>query len=111
MSNWWVVPAFSSVEERLYGSSLQTNRYLTQREPWKEDDPTRRGVALALGRESLRICSILLQPFLPTKIPLLLDWLRVPDDQRGLIWTSFGAVQSIGGFPATPEQKLFNTIK
>lgn len=88
-----------------------TNRYLTQREPWKENDPTRRGVALALGRESLRICGILLQPFLPAKIPLLLDWLGVPADQRGLIWASFGAVQSIGGLPATPDQKLFTTVK
>jgi methionyl-tRNA synthetase len=90
---------------------LQTNRYLTNREPWKEHDPTRRGRALALGRESLRICGILLQPFLPTRIPLLLDWLGVPGEQRGLVWASFGAVPSIGGLPATPEQKLYNTIK
>jgi len=71
----------------------------------------RRGRALSLGRESLRICGILLQPFLPTKIPLLLDWLRVPGNQRDLIWASYGAVQSIGGFAATPEQMLYSAIK
>jgi methionyl-tRNA synthetase len=90
---------------------LQTNRYLTQREPWKEQDLYRRAATVALARESLRISAILLQPFLPVKAPSILDWLGVPVMNRNLIWASFGAVQTTGGQVATPNQRLFEAIR
>ncbi|PVG02304.1 hypothetical protein CPB86DRAFT_726266 [Serendipita vermifera] len=87
-----------------------TNRYLSQREPWRAPPSTSRDGSIALARESLRICSTLLQPFLPGKMPILLDWLRVPAGMRSLTWATFGAFQSVGGYVATPEQKLFEGI-
>lgn len=88
-----------------------TNRYLAHKSPWNETDPDVRAAAVSLSREALRICGILLQPFLPNKAPLLLDWLGVPAGKRSLIWAVFGASQRTAGNEATPNQKLFDAIK
>lgn len=46
--------------------------------------------------ESIRICGILLQPFMPTKMGLLLDMLGVHDKQRTLEYARVGADQNYG---------------
>lgn len=44
-----------------------------------------------LCAESIRICGILLQPYMPSKMKILLDMLGVKNDARGFIDTKFGA--------------------
>jgi methionyl-tRNA synthetase len=52
-------------------------------QPWAattaEND---RAKAIALSSETLRICGIVMQPFIPAKAEELLDALGVPPDQR-----------------------------
>lgn len=66
----------------------QLNEFLTQTQPWtlvKLEDPSGRASAekiLFLVAEGLRICGILLQPFLPEKATKLLDTLGASPDKR-----------------------------
>lgn len=47
----------------------------------------------ALILEALRICGILLQPFMPSKAALLLDSLGIPAEQRALEHAAMGQAQ------------------
>ncbi|KAG9053155.1 methionyl-tRNA synthetase [Serendipita sp. 407] len=103
--------AISRSLDRIMGTLDMTNRYLNHKAPWKADNSSTRASTVALAREALRICGILLQPFLPEKAPLLLNWLGVAKDERSLTWASFGAAQSTGGRVATPDQRLYDPLK
>ncbi|CAD6566918.1 MAG: methionyl-tRNA synthetase [Tremellales sp. Tagirdzhanova-0007] len=59
---------------------FMANRMFTAAKPWQMDDSTG---PIIYAYTSLRICGILLQPFIPSKAAELLDRLGVPEDQRG----------------------------
>jgi methionyl-tRNA synthetase len=92
-------------------TSPQSNEYFSQQQIWKPANDHLKGPTLALTREALRIAATLLQPFLPERVPMLLDWIGVPEKQRSLMWATFGAVQSLRPRPRQVDQRLFETIK
>lgn len=49
-----------------------------------------------LSAESLRICGILLQPYMPSKMKTLLDTLGVANDARGYANTLLGSDMDYG---------------
>jgi len=52
-------------------------------EPWAKKTPGAvTGKVYALSLETLRICGILLQPFIPAKAGTLLDALGIPQSER-----------------------------
>lgn len=53
----------------------QANKYFHEREPWNKSPESQRVIYNV--SETLRISAILLQPFMPTKAPELLDILQV----------------------------------
>lgn len=64
---------------------LQSNREYTAIAPWNPETPIPTvSRLLSYTRETLRICGILLQPFVPTKASELLDALGVPGEKRTL---------------------------
>jgi methionyl-tRNA synthetase len=68
-------------------SFRQTNKFITDAEPWNQAKNGDESKALLsrtvfLSSESLRIAGILLQPFIPKKASDLLDMLGVSPDQR-----------------------------
>ena len=87
------------------------NKEITRIEPWSPE--TRSSDVLHLlvwARETLRICGILLQPFLPIASQALLDALRVAGGNA----RSFGAAQiGVGSVHAGPMQRsvLFPTAE
>lgn len=92
-------------------TSLQSNEYFSQQQIWKQENEHLKGPTLALTREALRIVATLLQPFLPERAPMLLDWIGVPEGQRSLMWATFGAVQGIQPHRRQIEKQLFEAIK
>lgn len=92
-------------------TSLQSNEYFSQQQIWKQENEHLKGPTLALTREALRIVATLLQPFLPERAPMLLDWIGVPEGQRSLMWATFGAVQGIRPHRRQIEKQLFEAIK
>ncbi|KAK4192996.1 putative methionine--tRNA ligase [Podospora australis] len=78
------------------------NVFLAKIEPWalvKSGDPNDEGIAyqaLYYAAEGLRICGILLQPFLPTKSAQLLDRLGVAKDKRTLEYAELYADYTYG---------------
>lgn len=75
----------------------QTNKFLTFHEVWRMvNDPNEKTqrdaqVIIYYAAESMRICGILLQPFMPAKMKRLLDMLGVDDDKRLFEHARFGA--------------------
>ena len=66
-------------------TTKQANVVFTQSAPWKKTaSPEEVHDISVLTLETLRVCGILLQPFMPTKSSQLLDALGVPPDQRTL---------------------------
>lgn len=67
---------------------IQTNKLLTFHEVWRmvndESEKTRNDAKIIIyyAAESLRICGILLQPFMPSKMKRLLDMLGVDETKR-----------------------------
>jgi methionyl-tRNA synthetase len=92
-------------------TSLQSNEYFSQQQIWKQENEHLKSSTLALTREALRITVTLLQPFLPERAAMLLDWIGIPEGQRSLMWATFGAVQGIRPRPRQADQQLFETIK
>lgn len=68
--------------------SSQTNKYLQGTQVWnladKQDEKSQLRVEqiVYLCTESARVAAILLQPFMPTKMKLALDWLGVAEANR-----------------------------
>lgn len=74
-------------------------------EPWAKNTPEAvTGSVYALSLEILRICGILLQPFIPSKAGILLDTMDVPRSERTLQHAQYlrGSVGNV-----TPGVKLF----
>jgi methionyl-tRNA synthetase len=75
-------------------------------EPWAKSTPLSMiEKVYALSLETLRVCGILLQPFIPAKAGMLLDAMRIPQTQRALQHARclHGTVDNI-----TPGFKLFS---
>ena len=68
--------------------------------PEQQDD---KNSCIYMCAESIRICGILLQPFMPAKMKQLLDTLGVAEDSRLFINATFGSDADYGDVPA--EQK------
>ncbi|MEP3265708.1 MAG: methionine--tRNA ligase [Hyphomicrobiales bacterium] len=62
----------------------EANRYFAGQEPWalKKTDPERMATVLYVTAEIVRQVAILAQPIVPTSANLLLDILKIPNDQR-----------------------------
>lgn len=70
---------------------MQGNQLLTESAPWSASTNTVTTVEVyTVILESLRVCGILLQPFIPSKAGQLLDALGVPDDQRSMAFAGLG---------------------
>ena len=75
-------------------------------EPWAKDTPQALiGEVYALSLETLRVCGILLQPFIPAKAGMLLDALSISHSERSFQHARYlpGTVSS-----AAPGVKLFS---
>ena len=81
-------------------------------QPWnKGTSPSEVEQAIALSSEALRICGVVLQPFMPTKAAELLDSLGVPADERE--WRHSGWLKGSAGtfaagkvlFPRDPKSQ------
>ena len=89
----------SSALQAIMEVIFATNAYLQQRRPWnfeRKAHAEKVDQIIFYCAESLRICGILLQPFMPAKMSQLLDTLGVSEDRRMLIDTKVGADQDYG---------------
>ena len=76
--------------------------------PWAKETPQALvGEVYALSLETLRVCGILLQPFIPVKAGVLLDALSISQSERSLRHARYlsGTVRS-----AAPGVKLFSRM-
>jgi len=97
-----VAEALEAVIHQLKAANVMMNAT----EPWAKNTPeavTRRVYALSL--EILRICGILLQPFIPAKAGILLDAMDIPRSERTLQHAQY-LRSSVGNI--TPGVKLFS---
>ncbi|KAH9854937.1 tRNA synthetases class I (M)-domain-containing protein [Lenzites betulinus] len=77
--------------ETIVQALSEANLLMTQATPWSPTtSPSVAADVQALVFETLRVCGILLQPFMPGKATLLLDSLAVPEAQRTLSDAAFG---------------------
>ena len=76
----------------------QINVYLQEAQPW-ETSPKDRDICLYTCAEGLRICAILLQPFMPEKMAQVLDALGVHKSARSFTDTQFGSDLTYGSAP------------
>ncbi|KAK4203738.1 mitochondrial putative methionyl-tRNA synthetase [Triangularia verruculosa] len=80
----------------------EANALISEIEPWRlkrsteQKDHEVADEMVYLAAESLRICGILLQPFLPTKAAQLLDILGVPLEKRTFKYTELFSDSSYG---------------
>lgn len=88
------------------------NAMLSEIQPWNKGMASEDGIkAIALSSEALRICGIVLQPFIPAKASELLDALGVPPGERE--WRHSGWLEGSASdyesgkvlFPRTPISK------
>ena len=92
----------SSALQAIMGVIFATNAYMTRNAPWNlalsEDykEMNQMNQIVFYCAESLRICGILLQPFMPAKMGHLLDMLNVSKDKRMLIDAKVGADRDYG---------------
>jgi methionyl-tRNA synthetase len=69
---------------------------MTYHEVWRRvNDPSEKvqrevKIIIYYAAESMRICGILLQPFMPTKMKQMLDMLGVDDAKRSYRYAAFG---------------------
>ena len=86
----------------------ETNAYITHDAPWNLTEPTQadqKNACIYMCAESLRICGILLQPYMPGKMKQLLDTLGVSGDARSFNNTTFGSDADYGHVPAWAAEK------
>jgi len=101
-----VCPALSFTIGRLLTFPSQANIMMNATEPWAKNTPKAvTGRVYALSLEILRICGILLQPFIPSKAGMLLDAMNIPRSERMLQDAQYlhSSVDNI-----TPGVKLFS---
>ncbi|KAI9834825.1 MAG: hypothetical protein M1819_002733 [Sarea resinae] len=81
---------------------FETNKYFQSAAPWKlvksESDLDRATIdtSIYLCTEAIRVCGILLQPYIPNKAGRLLDMLGVEQDARSFASAQFGADAGYG---------------
>lgn len=81
---------FKSPMQHAY-SPCQANELLTQEAPFREDAPADRGVLVRLAvQETLRVCGILLRPFVPIAAERLLDGMRIPSNEQTMEFADLG---------------------
>ncbi|KAF6232018.1 hypothetical protein HO173_009855 [Letharia columbiana] len=76
-----------------------TNAYMQSSAPWNLCEPEKQeqlDCVIYLCAESLRICGILLQPYMPAKMKQLLDMLGVAGDARMWVDADLGKDQDYG---------------
>lgn len=76
--------------------------------PWdltKPEDQVILDRIIFICTESMRICGILLQPYMPSKMKQLLDMLGVADDARRYADTSIGSDKDYGNAKHSLESK------
>ena len=90
-----------------------TNAYLQQTKPWDLKGPenaTRLKEVIYLTAESIRICGILLQPFMPEKMQKLLDLLDVAENARLFVNTPFASDPHYGARRFSLAQQSGETL-
>ena len=91
----------------------ETNRYLQETEPWRMKEPQltdEKNACIYMCAESLRICGILLQPFMPEKSKQLLDMIGVSDNGRSFVNTRFGSDHTYGRVPTEKPNGTSNAL-
>ncbi|MDA0782035.1 MAG: methionine--tRNA ligase [Rickettsiales bacterium] len=75
---------FSHAIENLFALSSAANNYIDKQEPWKlkKEDPDRMATVLYVLAETIRIISIILQPFTPIAANKILDQLAIDKNER-----------------------------
>jgi len=97
-----VAEALEAILHQLKAANIAMN--VTQ--PWAKTTPEAViGRVYALSLEILRICGILLQPFIPAKAGILLDAMDIPRSERTLQHAQY-LYSSVGNI--TPGVKLFS---
>ncbi|KAF8272158.1 tRNA synthetases class I (M)-domain-containing protein [Lactarius quietus] len=94
--------------EAIISQLKAANMMMNATEPWAKDTPQALIVEVyALSLETLRLCGILLQPFIPAKAGMLLDALSISHSERSLQQARYlpGTVSS-----AVPGVKLFSRM-
>lgn len=87
----------------------QVNELMTATAPWSSSTDVQRVAEVhAVVLEVLRICGILLQPFIPSRASMLLDVLGIPPAQRTLANASLGS-GAVGDI--TSGVRLFDALK
>jgi methionyl-tRNA synthetase len=86
----------------------ELNRYWSLVEPWNIKNPEKLQTILYISFEGIRIVSVLLQPIMPTKCKILLDWLGIPVDCRSLDSAVYGC--AISDRKIDPMKPLFPKI-
>lgn len=78
------VQAFHKALDAIWSVVGDANRYVDEQAPWglKKTDPERMATVLYVMAETIRICAILAQPFMPESLSKMLDQLSVPADKR-----------------------------
>ena len=100
------VHALARYVDEVMGVISACNRYFAAAAPWTlADKPARRAAVLYVAAECLRQAAILLQPVLPTSMPLLLDQLGAAQDARD--FAQLGARHRLAGGALPPPQILF----
>jgi len=94
--------------EAIISQLKAANMMMNATEPWAKDTPQALiGEVYALSLETLRVCGILLQPFIPAKAGMLLDVMSISHSERSLQHARYlaGTVRS-----AVPGVKLFSRM-
>lgn len=95
--------------EAIVSQLKAANAMMNATEPWAKDTPQALiGEVYTLSLETLRVCGILLQPFIPGKARMLLDAMSVSPSERSLKHARYlpGTVSS-----ARPGVKLFSRMR
>ena len=77
----------------------QINQFISHVAPWShadKGDTKEVDSCIYTSAESLRICAILLQPYMPDKMKIYLDGLGVAEDARQFENTKFGSDHGFG---------------
>ncbi|KAH9049617.1 tRNA synthetases class I (M)-domain-containing protein [Lactarius hengduanensis] len=95
--------------EAIISQLKAANAMMNATEPWAKDTPQALiGEVYTLSLETLRVCGILLQPFIPAKARMLLDAMSISPSERSLQHARYlpGTVSS-----ARPGVKLFSRMR
>ncbi|MBI4399595.1 methionine--tRNA ligase [Candidatus Micrarchaeota archaeon] len=94
--------------EEILGFSTELNRYLSEREPWKEKDANRINNCLYICSRAITALSILLYPFIPGTVEKLL--LQIGIENKTITWGKIGQELLKPGFEVGEIKPLFEKI-